>query len=45
MRDKKVTSKIMSKIRSKDTTAEVVLRKELFARKRRFRKNMKESGN
>ena len=36
-----VTHKIMSAVKSKDTRVEVALRKELFRRGMRFRKNMK----
>ena len=36
-----ITHKIMSAVKSKDTRPEVTLRKELFRRGLRFRKNMK----
>lgn len=36
-----ITHKIMSAVKSKDTRPEVALRKELFRRGMRFRKNMK----
>lgn len=40
MRDPAVTSRIMRKIPQKDTRAEVFLRKELFRRGHRYRKNV-----
>ncbi len=40
MRDPKTTSKIMKRIPQKDTQAEVTLRKELFRRGLRYRKNV-----
>jgi len=40
MRDPKITSEIMKKIPQKDTKAEVMLRKELFRRGLRYRKNV-----
>ena len=36
-----ITHKIMSAVKSKDTRPEVALRKELFRRGMRFRKNVK----
>lgn len=39
MRDPAVTSRIMSRIRSADTKAEIALRSNLFGRGLRFRKN------
>ena len=39
MRDPKLTSKIMKRIPQKDTHAEVMLRKELYRRGLRYRKN------
>jgi len=41
MRDKKITSKIMSSIKSKDTKPEILLRKALWRKGLRFRKNFK----
>ncbi len=40
-RDPKITSRIMSKIRSKDTKAEIKLRSALWNKGYRFRKNYK----
>ena len=40
MRDPETTSKIMRRIPQKDTKAEVMLRKELFQRGLRYRKNV-----
>lgn len=41
-RDESVTSRIMASVRSKDTKAEVALRKELWARGLRYRKYYKD---
>ena len=40
-REQAITHKIMSAIRSKDTKMEIVLRKELWHRGLRYRKNYK----
>ena len=40
MRDPKITSNIMKRIPQRDTKAEVMLRKELFRRGMRYRKNV-----
>ncbi len=40
MRDPETTSRIMKRIPQKDTQAEVMLRKELFRRGMRYRKNV-----
>jgi len=40
MRDPKITSEIMRRIPQKDTRAEVMLRRELFRRGMRYRKNV-----